>query len=124
MSKHRVLALLAAGLLAGAGLTPAADEAPARTRRAVYVVRHGAANDLADVLGKDFKGDAAVQVLPYAPSNCLLVSAPPGVLDEVIKLLDHLDRPAARSSPATGPMAAEVSAPGRTPKPYLGGGKT
>jgi type II secretory pathway component GspD/PulD (secretin) len=92
MSKHLVLALLAAGLLAGAGLTPAADEAPARNRRAVYVVRHGAAKDLADLLGKDFKGDAAVQVLPYAPSNCLLVSAPPGVLDEVVKLLDQLDR--------------------------------
>lgn len=82
-----VIAACAAG-----GWAPAQTEPPTRARRTVYLVRHGAAKDLAALLAKHFKDDADVQVLPDAPSNCLLISAPPAVFDEVVKLLDQLDR--------------------------------
>jgi type II secretory pathway component GspD/PulD (secretin) len=55
-------------------------------------VRHGAAKELAATLAKHFKDDAEVQVLPDAPSNCLLINARPEVLPEVVKVLDQLDR--------------------------------
>jgi type II secretory pathway component GspD/PulD (secretin) len=84
--------LLLAGLFALTGPAPAQTEPAAKARRTVYVVKHGAAKDLANVLGKHFKDDAEVQVLPDAPSNCLLISAPPAVFDEVVKVLDQLDR--------------------------------
>jgi hypothetical protein len=65
----------------------------AKAKRMAYFVQHGAAKDLAAVLGKHFKGDAEVQVLPESPANCLLISAPASVFDEVVKLLGQLDRP-------------------------------
>jgi type II secretory pathway component GspD/PulD (secretin) len=90
--KHLGAALLVTGLCALGGLAPAQTEPAARARRTVYVVKHGAAKELAGLLGKHFKGDADVQVLPDSPSNCLLISAPPALFDEVVKTLEALDR--------------------------------
>jgi type II secretory pathway component GspD/PulD (secretin) len=90
--KHLGVALLVTGLSLLAGPAVAQTEPPAKARRTVYVVKHGAAKDLAALLGKHFKGDADVQVLPDAPSNCLLISAPPALFEEVVKALEALDR--------------------------------
>src|SRR5262249_46779232 len=57
-----------------------------------YVVRYGSAKELAAVLAKHFKDDAEVQALPEPSSNCLLISASPAVFDEVVKLLEQVDR--------------------------------
>jgi type II secretory pathway component GspD/PulD (secretin) len=71
---------------------PAADNAPAKTKRTLYVVKHGSARELAAVLAKHFKGDAEVQALPEPSANGLLISAAPAVFDEVVKLLEQVDR--------------------------------
>jgi len=64
----------------------------AKNKRTFYVVKHGDAKGLAEVLAKHFKGDAEVQVLPDGPSNVLLISAAPAVFDDVVKVLAELDR--------------------------------
>jgi type II secretory pathway component GspD/PulD (secretin) len=71
---------------------PKSDNAPAKNKRTFYIVKYGSAKDLAPVLAKHFKDDAEVQALPEPSSNCLLISAAPGVFDEVVKLLEQLDR--------------------------------
>jgi type II secretory pathway component GspD/PulD (secretin) len=69
-----------------------ADDAGAKNKRTVYVVKHGAAKTLATTLAQHFRGVAEVQVLPDSPSNCLLISCAPAVFDEVVKVVDQLDR--------------------------------
>jgi type II secretory pathway component GspD/PulD (secretin) len=83
--------ILLAGLLA-AGPTHAQDTSAPKNKRIAYVVKYGDAKNLAGILSKHFKGDAEIQALPEGPSNCLLISAAPEVFDEVIKVLDQLDR--------------------------------
>jgi type II secretory pathway component GspD/PulD (secretin) len=76
-----------------AGARAAAKDGAAGHKRLVYVVKHGAAKGLADVLGKHFKGaDVAVEALPDGPGNLLLIRAAPGAFPEVVQLLDKLDR--------------------------------
>jgi type II secretory pathway component GspD/PulD (secretin) len=82
-------ALVALTAVAAAG---AQERAGAETKRGAYVVKHGAAQDLAGVLAKHFKGAAEIQAGPEGTSNCLLINAPPAVFGEVLKLLDQLDR--------------------------------
>jgi type II secretory pathway component GspD/PulD (secretin) len=88
---HRSLvgALLVA--LALAGTAPAQDRPAAEQKRGAYVVKYAAAKDVAASLAKHFKGAAEIQV-PEGTNNTLLVSAPPAVFDEVMKVLDTLDR--------------------------------
>jgi type II secretory pathway component GspD/PulD (secretin) len=74
------------------GDPPKSDTAPAKNKRTFYVVKYGSAKDLAAVLAKHFKDDAEVQALPEPSSNCLLISANPAVFDEVVKILEQLDR--------------------------------
>jgi type II secretory pathway component GspD/PulD (secretin) len=71
---------------------PARDGDSAKEKRLLYVVRNGSAKDLAAVLSKHFKAAADIQALPDGPSNCLLISAAPAVLDEAVKALAELDR--------------------------------
>jgi type II secretory pathway component GspD/PulD (secretin) len=92
MLKYFGVAVLMTGVCVLGGQALAQTEPAAKAKRTVYVVRHGAAKELATLLERHFKGDADVQVLPDAPSNCLLISAPPADFDEVVKLLDQLDR--------------------------------
>jgi type II secretory pathway component GspD/PulD (secretin) len=75
-----------------AGGQPAAkgDDTP-KNKRLVILLRHGSAKDLAATLAKHFKGDAEVQAEPA--SNCLLINAAPSVADEVVKVVQQLDRP-------------------------------
>jgi type II secretory pathway component GspD/PulD (secretin) len=76
-----------------APVTGAQDEGPAsRIKRTTYVVQNGVAKDLADVLGKYFKGEAGVQFVAEPESNCLLITAPPAILEEVFRTLKVLDR--------------------------------
>jgi type II secretory pathway component GspD/PulD (secretin) len=91
--RHYFLALiLIVGLFALDGGGHAQDVSASKNKRIVYVVKHGDAKDLASILGKHFKGEAEVQVLPDSPSNCLLISAAPNAFAEVVKLLAQLDR--------------------------------
>jgi Bacterial type II/III secretion system short domain len=61
-------------------------------RRLVYIVKHGTAKDLASVLSQHFKGVAEIQALPDPSNNCLLISAAPSAFDEVVQVLEKLDR--------------------------------
>ncbi len=69
-----------------------ANEGASVVRRLVYMVKHGTAKDLALVLAAGFKGDAEVQALPDPMANCLLISASPAVLEEMVKVLGQIDR--------------------------------
>jgi type II secretory pathway component GspD/PulD (secretin) len=84
--------LLLAGLFALVGGGHAQDTSGPKNKRTFYVVKHGDVKELAHTLGKHFRGDAEVQVLPDALGNCLLISAAPSVFEEVAKLLEQLDR--------------------------------
>jgi type II secretory pathway component GspD/PulD (secretin) len=84
-----VLALVA---LSGVAAAAAQARPGAEPKRGAYVVKHAAAKDLAAILSKHFKGTAEIQTGPAGTSNCLLVNAPPAVFDEVMKLVDKLDR--------------------------------
>jgi hypothetical protein len=83
--------LLACVLLALAVL-PAAARSAEEPKRGAYVVKYAAAEDLAALLAKHFKGAAEIQAGPEGTSNCLLIKAPPAVFDELLKTLEKLDR--------------------------------
>jgi type II secretory pathway component GspD/PulD (secretin) len=76
---------------AGGNQPPAKGEEASKNKRLVILLRHGSAKDLAVTLGKHFKGEAEVQA--EASGNYLLVSAAPAVADEVLKVVQQLDRP-------------------------------
>lgn len=85
--------LLACALLALAVLPAAAQERPAvEPKRGAYVVKYAAAQDLAGMLARQFKGAAEIQAGPEGTSNCLLINAPPAVFEEVMKILEQIDR--------------------------------
>ena len=85
--------LLVCALLVLAAVPAAAQERPAaEQKRGAYVVKYAAAQDLAAILAKHFKGAAEIQAGPEGTSNCLLINAPPAVFDEVMKTLEQLDR--------------------------------
>src|SRR5262249_38268616 len=90
MANRFTVVILLGGLCALAGGGHAQDGP--KEKRTLYVPKHGQAKELATILAKHFKGDAEIQVLPDSPSNCLLVRAAPSVLEEVVKLLEQLDR--------------------------------
>jgi Bacterial type II/III secretion system short domain len=92
MSKRYLLALLGATLLLSGGWSSAGNDAPVG-KRLVYTVKYGSAKDLASALDKRLKDKTDIQVVADAPSNCLLVSAPPSAYDEVLKLIEQIDRP-------------------------------
>ncbi|MFO0843883.1 MAG: hypothetical protein U0797_16050 [Gemmataceae bacterium] len=68
------------------------DGPAAKTKRAVYIVKHGDARHMADALAKHFKDDAEIQSVAGGSGQYLLVRADPAVVDEVIKLVADLDR--------------------------------
>jgi hypothetical protein len=83
------------------GLCSARAQPPARSspaggenavKRLVYDVKLGVAKDLADVLGKLFRADAAVQVLVAPAGNTLVIAAPAKTAEEIVQLLGKLDR--------------------------------
>jgi type II secretory pathway component GspD/PulD (secretin) len=93
------VSLLALGLAAGAAAVWGADPKPSpsddsnsKTKRLLYPVKYGSAKDLAAVLGEHFKGDAEFKAVPDSPSNFLLINVSAGALDEVVKVLEMLDR--------------------------------
>jgi hypothetical protein len=67
------------------------EEGP-KPKRVVYEVKRGVAKDLSELLGKVYKGEPGVQVLPAPAGNALVISAPPAVCEEVLQLLGRLDR--------------------------------
>ena len=90
MSQRLIVSALVA---LAAATTAATQERPAaEPKRGAYVVKYAAAEDLAPLLAKHFKGVAEIQAGPEGTSNCLLIKAPPAVFDEVMKTLEKLDR--------------------------------
>jgi type II secretory pathway component GspD/PulD (secretin) len=61
-------------------------------KRTVYEVRYGSAGELATVLAEHYAAESNFRAVAAASSNSLLLSAPPNVLDEVLRTLDQLDR--------------------------------
>lgn len=92
MARRFLMLVLFAGLLALVQGGTAQEAPGAKNKRIAFLVKQGSAKDLAALLSKHFKGDAEIQALSDSPSNMLLISAPPQVFDEVIKLLEQLDR--------------------------------
>ena len=95
---HPILprAIGALALLFGLAASAVADPpAPAKddAKRLLYPVKHGAAKDLAAVLAAHFKGVAEISALPDAGTNYLLISAAPSAFNEVVQVLDQIDRP-------------------------------
>jgi type II secretory pathway component GspD/PulD (secretin) len=85
--------VFACTLLALAAVPLTGQERPGeQSLRLVYVVKYTASKDLADVLAKHFKDVPGFQAVPEGTSNCLLVSGPRPVLDEVVRTLGQLDR--------------------------------
>jgi hypothetical protein len=68
--------------------------ADVKVERLVYAVRGGSAKDLANALSAAFGNDASFQVFPNAASNSLVLSGPASALDEAVKILREIDRPA------------------------------
>jgi hypothetical protein len=68
--------------------------ADVKVERLVYAVRGGSAKDLANALSAAFGNDASFQVFPSVASNSLVLSGPEASLDEAMKILRELDRPA------------------------------
>ena len=64
------------------------------TQRSIYLAKHATASQLAFLLGKQFEGDASVQVVAEPNANVLLIRASSSaVFDEVLQTLSQLDRP-------------------------------
>ncbi len=92
MMRRLIVPICVLSLFVLLGGVPAQETPAPMDKRLVYLVQHGAAKDLAVTLGQHFKSETRVQVLLDAPSNCLLISTPPAVFDEMVKLLAQLDR--------------------------------
>lgn len=83
-----LIACIALGFCAGA---VEAQDRP--SERAVYVVKQGAASDLAAALNIHFKGEAGIGEIAAVPaSNALLLSAHPTLLKQVLAVIEQLDR--------------------------------
>jgi type II secretory pathway component GspD/PulD (secretin) len=83
--------------LALAGGPPVDGQQPkggdAKDKRFVYQVKHGSARELALVLGKFYaKNEAEIQPVLEGGANALLISAAPGVFDDLVATLKELDR--------------------------------
>jgi hypothetical protein len=90
-------------LLLCAALSAQAQEPPrtspkatstAKVTRQVYALRGGSAKELAVALSAAFQTEGAFQVWPDAGSNSLLLSGPEAVLEEAVRVLREIDRPA------------------------------
>jgi type II secretory pathway component GspD/PulD (secretin) len=63
-------------------------------QRAHYVVRNADPAALAEVVGKHFKGEAEVIAAPAGSGNAILISGARERVNEVVELLEQLDRKA------------------------------
>ena len=104
-----LLGLLATLAVPGSAADPpAAAKDAGGNKRLLYVVKHGSAKDMADLLSRHFQGVAEFRPLPDAFGNGLLVNAAPSVYDDVVAALDKLDRP--RRTVSIEVLIAEVAA--------------
>ena len=90
MSHRLFVPVLLARLVLGPAI--AQDRPPTEQKRGAYVVKHASAKDVAAILAKHFKDAADIQLGPKGTNNTLLVNATPAVFDEVMKVLELLDR--------------------------------
>ena len=94
---RRIACLLAVAAV-GVGLAYAQPDAkppspaPEKGKRFVYLVRYGAAKDLATTLGQHFRDEPGLQLVPEPTANALLITAPTALSEELLKVLDQLDR--------------------------------
>jgi type II secretory pathway component GspD/PulD (secretin) len=89
MFRSLCLLVMAAPVLA----TTAHGDEPSNVQREVYFLKQSSANQLADLLGKLYKGEAGVQILAGPAGNCVAVAAPAKTMAEIRKLVEQLDRP-------------------------------
>ena len=93
MSRLVALCILLAGVSAPSRAADGPKTEVPQIQRAVFVVKHGTAENLAETLAKHFKGQAEISALPGASSNSILVSAPPVLMNEITAILAKLDQP-------------------------------
>ncbi len=91
MSRVISSALLIVLILAIGAPILAADP-PQPEKRGTYTVKHLSSKELATALSKHFKETVQFVPGPEGSGNVLLFSAPPAVYDEVVPLLEKLDR--------------------------------
>jgi type II secretory pathway component GspD/PulD (secretin) len=99
MCRAACLLVLAAVIGVGIGYgqqdatpTKKADPELSKGKRFLYLVRYGGATDLAASVSQHFKGEPGLQIVPEPNANALLVTAPPALSEELVKLFDQLDR--------------------------------
>ncbi len=63
------------------------------TKRVLYYVRHGSAKELSRALGQIYKGDAEIEAVSEGNGKCLLIKATPRTCEEILALLEKVDRP-------------------------------
>jgi type II secretory pathway component GspD/PulD (secretin) len=68
--------------------------ADAKIERFIYAVRGGSAKELANAISFSFRDEEALQVFPDAGSNSLILSGPDDTLQEAMRILREIDRPA------------------------------
>jgi type II secretory pathway component GspD/PulD (secretin) len=98
MARSAVAALLCC-LLASIGIAQdKKSSTPARTQsniqRSHYVVRNADPAALAEIVGKHLKGEAEVLAAPAGSGNAILISGSRERVNEVVELLEQLDRKA------------------------------
>ncbi len=59
----------------------------------LYYVRHGSAKELSHALGQIYKGDAEIETVTEGNGKCLLIKATPRTCEEILALLEKVDRP-------------------------------
>lgn len=78
-------------LVAGVGSTQEPKNSQT-LKRAIHVLEHRAAKDVAKLLTAQFKSEAEVTILADAPSNCVLLQSPPKLLEQLLENVAQLDR--------------------------------
>jgi type II secretory pathway component GspD/PulD (secretin) len=83
---------LALGCLVAAERDAFGQDQAALPKRAIHVVQHRTAADLAKLLNQQFKGEKDVAIIADQLSNCLLVKAPSATFEQLMTQIEQLDR--------------------------------
>lgn len=68
------------------------DKPKSDLKRAMILLNHSAAKEVAEVLSKHFKGEAEIEPAPESTGNMLLIRATPDILQEIERTVAELDK--------------------------------
>jgi hypothetical protein len=75
-----------------AGMSGRVSVDTSHNKRAVYRVAHAPVQSLANALQMHFQGIPGLSLIPEPTGNALLISSPPDLLDELLNVVQKLDR--------------------------------